>query len=95
MRWFWGLLILSIGVIFLGQNLGLWSNVSAADLLRFWPLILVLFGFTLIVKHLKFGWIIILIAYVAALYLIYYSLTKHMFSFGSINISWFSKFFHR
>lgn len=71
MKFFAGLLILGFGLIFLAHNLGLWPGVSASELLNFWPLALILFSITLLSQHLKFGWIIILISFVVALYLIY------------------------
>lgn len=76
MRWFWGLLIVSIGLLILVQNLGFIHNVSTAQLVQFWPLILILFGISLIVKHLKFGWVLVLISFVIAYLFIYYMIVN-------------------
>lgn len=72
MKWFWGLLILSLGILLLGQNLGYLNTFSGIKLLQFWPLILILFGISLIVKHFKYGWILILISFLLAFAFIYY-----------------------
>lgn len=73
MRWFWGLLIAIIGVIFLGLNLNFWGTNQIADLIQFWPLLLVLLGIALLARHLRFGWIIILASFILALVFIYYA----------------------
>jgi hypothetical protein len=74
MRWFWGLLILSLGVVFLAQNIGLWGTVSNAQIVQFWPLMLILFGISLIAKNLRFGWIIIIVSFVLAIMFIHFTL---------------------
>ena len=73
MRWFWGLLIAIIGVIFLGQSLNFWGVNQIADLGQFWPLLLILLGIALLVRHLRFGWIIILLSFILALVFIYFA----------------------
>lgn len=82
MRWFWGLLIAIIGVIFLGQSLNFWGANQIADLSQFWPLLLILLGIALLARHLRFGWIIILASFILALVFIYFASfsTKPAFS---------------
>ena len=72
MKWFWGLLILVIGLIILGQNFNVWGFDNFDQLSKFWPLILILFGITLMVRHIRFNWLIILISFIAAIALIYF-----------------------
>jgi hypothetical protein len=70
MKWFWGLLIIGLGLIFLGNNFGWWNSVAFESLWRFWPVILILLGITLVFRSWRFGWIIILIAFLASALLI-------------------------
>jgi hypothetical protein len=77
MRWFWGLLVLSIGVLLLGQNFNFWGSQNFSELLQYWPLILILFGIALICKHLKVGWIIILFSYFLAFAFIIFIAPNH------------------
>jgi hypothetical protein len=42
-----GVLLLGLGVLFLGRNLG-WFDVDWSDLVRFWPVLLILFGVNLL-----------------------------------------------
>ncbi len=39
---FWGIVLLTIGIIFLLNNLGV--DISLGEILKFWPLILIYFG---------------------------------------------------
>lgn len=73
MRWFWGLLLIAIGILYLGAQFSWWGDLSAAALWRFWPLLLIIFGISIMVKHLRSGWIIILLAFIASLGFVYYS----------------------
>jgi hypothetical protein len=68
-RWIWGLIIVFIGVVLLGANLGWWSTTAVLDLWQLWPLILILWGVSLIFKRWSFGWIIVLIAFLAGLWI--------------------------
>ena len=44
MQSFWGLLIIIIGLLFLGVNMGWWSGVVWSQLWALWPLILIILG---------------------------------------------------
>ena len=66
MRAFWGLLIILIGVLLLGENFSWWSHYNLNYLWHFWPLLLILLGIALIVRNLRMGWIIVLIAFLGA-----------------------------
>lgn len=71
MKWFWGLLLLIVGTYFLGINLSFWSAQDLVKLVQFWPLLLILYGVSLIARHWKFGWIVILAAFWAAILFVY------------------------
>ncbi len=66
MKWFWGLFFLLIGVIYLGNNLGWWPNISGVALWQFWPLLLIIFGAGLLVRNWRFGYIIMVIITLAS-----------------------------
>lgn len=72
MRVFWGLLILTFGLIFLGLSFNLWGASQIEELAQFWPLLLILFGISIIVRHLKFGWLIVLLSFLAAILFVYF-----------------------
>jgi len=57
----------------LGQSLNFWGANQIADLGQFWPLLLILLGIALLVRHLRFGWIIILASFILALVFIYFA----------------------
>lgn len=71
MRWFWGLIIVLIGILILGNNLHWWNNAQWQNLWYFWPVLLILFGAGLIVKRWRFGWIINIICLIVAVFFIY------------------------
>lgn len=71
MKLFWGLLLLSLGLLILATNLNYYNCSNFSDLIKFWPMILILFGITIIFKNFKFGWIIILLAFILALFFIH------------------------
>ena len=75
MKWFWGLLIVSFGLVFLGQSIGLLNYDQFNQLSQFWPLILILFGIALIVRHLNYGWMIILVSFILCFIFMYFSLS--------------------
>lgn len=70
MRWFWGLLLIFFGLIFLGSNAG-WWHASWQNLWQFWPLLLILWGAALLLRKWRFGWIIVLILFIGGLWLIF------------------------
>lgn len=47
----WPLVLIVIGSVFLGANLGLWSGVRLVDVVMLWPLLLVLLGLELALAH--------------------------------------------
>ncbi len=71
MKWFWGLLLVIIGVLFLGYNMHWWPDIQWQHLWYFWPWLLIIFGVGLIVKRWRYGWIIISIVLLAGLFFIY------------------------
>lgn len=72
---FWGLLALGIGIVFLGAEVGTWSREIVLQIMRFWPLVLVLFGIALIVRRSKAAFWLMLTAFILAAALIYNSVT--------------------
>lgn len=68
-RWIWGLLIVFVGIVFLGVNLGWWTSTAAITLWQFWPFILILLGISLIFRRWNFGWIIVLIVLLVGVWL--------------------------
>lgn len=67
MRWFWGILIIVIGILILGQNFSWWNNIN---FIQYWPLLLIIFGIALMVKNLSYGPIIIILSFLLAIGLI-------------------------
>ncbi|GAA4453993.1 hypothetical protein GCM10023189_19900 [Nibrella saemangeumensis] len=47
---FWGIFIITLGILFLGQNVG-WFDIDWGYLARFWPLLLILAGINLILER--------------------------------------------
>lgn len=72
---FWGLLALAIGVVFLGAEVGTWSREVVLQIMRFWPLVLVLFGVALIVRRSRAAFWVIPAAFLLAAALVYNSVT--------------------
>jgi len=51
MRWFFGILLILLGVLNLGNNIG-WFDFSLGEFIRkFWPVILIAFGIEQIISH--------------------------------------------
>lgn len=73
MRWLIGAILILVGVIYLGQNLSWWSGAEFENIGRFWPLILVLIGVSVLTKHLKWGWIVFMTVLLASIGLIFYA----------------------
>lgn len=71
MRLFWGLLFILIGIYIYGLNFSLWNSHNLTEIWHFWPVLLILFGVALLVRPLKWGWIIVLICFAAGVALIY------------------------
>lgn len=46
----WGIVLTAIGVAYLGINAGWWSPLIWQDLLRFWPVLLILMGIRLLIR---------------------------------------------
>lgn len=67
MRWFWGALIIFVGVVILGVNLGWWALANIGNLWQLWPLILIVIGVSIIFRHFRFGWIVTLVIFILAL----------------------------
>lgn len=67
MKSFWGLTIVLFGVWFLGVELSWWQSLDINFLYHFWPIILILMGISLLTRDLKYGWILVLIAFAAAI----------------------------
>ncbi|GAA4404543.1 hypothetical protein GCM10023187_22030 [Nibrella viscosa] len=47
---FWGIFIITLGILFLGQNIG-WFDIDWGYLAQFWPLLLILAGVNLILTR--------------------------------------------
>lgn len=73
MRWFWGLLLAVVGLIFLGQNFNFWGSQQIDQITLFWPLILVLFGIALMTKKSKFNWLIIIVSFIITTLFLYFA----------------------
>lgn len=73
MRWFWGTVLIVIGLIYLGLNFGWWNAETIASLWQLWPLLIILFGLSLIVRHWALGWLIILLAFITSGVFVYYA----------------------
>jgi len=73
MRWLIGAILILIGIIYLGQNLNWWDGVDFENIGKFWPLLLVLFGVSMLTRHLKWGWVVFLMVLVASFGLVFYT----------------------
>lgn len=51
MRFFWGLLIAGIGLLYLGQNLGWWGGVVWERFWLLWPIILIALGLRMLIRN--------------------------------------------
>jgi len=60
MRRFFGILVLFLGVAFLGESLNLWRWETFLLLLKFWPLLLILIGLFLLIADWLWSLVIIL-----------------------------------
>lgn len=71
MRYFWALLLLSLGIIFLGAEFGYWGYDQASQIWQFWPLVLVFAGLDLLTKRSRFGGVLIFLTFFLSAGLIY------------------------
>lgn len=73
MRWFWGFLLLLLGFVMLGNNLSWWKEVDLGSLWAYWPLLLIIIGVSIITKHWRFNYIVMILIVAASLGFIYYT----------------------
>jgi hypothetical protein len=71
MRYFWALLLLSLGLIFLGAEFGYWGYDQVSQIWQFWPLVLVFAGLDLLTKRFRFGGLLMLLAFLLSAGFIY------------------------
>lgn len=71
MRYFWGLALVAVGGANLAASLGYISADQVGRLWLWWPLIFIFWGFDLMVKSLKFGWVLMVLLTVVAGLVIY------------------------
>ena len=71
MKWFWGSLLILIGLVLLGTNLSIFSASDLVRLWQFWPVLIILYGLSLIARHWKLGWLVMLAAFWAGVLLVY------------------------
>lgn len=64
MQVFWGLVIILIGLIFLGVNFGWWDGIAWERIWQLWPLILIALGLRSIIRN-DFGFLFALIVLLA------------------------------
>lgn len=63
MKYFWSLLLLTLGIIFLGAEFNYWGYEKVNQLWQFWPLLLIFAGLGLLTRGLKYAWLIMIVAY--------------------------------
>lgn len=85
MRWFWGLIIIIIGVIFLGVNLGLWDYVNISNLVELWPLAVILFGLGLMFNKWWWGFIPAILIFILVCFGMFYLLKANNINFWQMN----------
>jgi hypothetical protein len=71
MKYFWSLVFISIGVVLLGSGLGYWKASIVWQLWRFWPLIIIFAGLSLITYDKKWGPLVMIAAVAISGFLIY------------------------
>ncbi|MBW6431858.1 hypothetical protein K0A96_01575, partial [Patescibacteria group bacterium] len=82
MRYFWALLLISLGVIFLGAEFGYWGYDQVSQIWQFWPLVLVFAGLDMLTKKYKYGWLLMLVAFFLSAGLIYATIFTNYNLFG-------------
>jgi hypothetical protein len=85
MKVFWGFVLLTFGVAFLGINAGWWGSDVVGKLLFFWPLILIFAGISLFFKDSNFLYPVMLLAVLLAGAFIYdTAFSDHPYFIGGI-----------
>lgn len=72
MRFFWGVILLILGVLFLGTNIGWWPNAVWISFLSYWPIIVIVLGLRVLIKNNGLFSILALIIIIASLILSLY-----------------------
>lgn len=70
MKWFWGTVLIILGLIILGINTNTIDRTQLSQIANLWPLLLILYGSILIFHRYKFGWIITLLVFLGSIGLI-------------------------
>lgn len=71
MNWLLGILLFLTGIYFLGINIGIWSEIDFADYSKYWPLLLIILGVTIVSSPLKYGWIFVFLVLAASILFVY------------------------
>jgi len=87
MRFFWALVLFSLGIIFLGAEFNLWGYDKVQEIWQFWPLILIFWGLDLLTKRLKFGWILVFLVMLFSGFFLYDLVLNNSAWFGVKSIS--------
>jgi hypothetical protein len=73
MRWFWGFILILIGLVLLGNELGWWSVINLSSLWIYWPLLLVILGVAIATKHWRVGNLLMALVVLASLVFVYFT----------------------
>jgi hypothetical protein len=71
MKYFWSLVFISIGVVLLGSGLGWWEPSIGWQLWRFWPLIIIFAGLSIITYDKSWGPLVMVAAVIVSALFIY------------------------
>jgi hypothetical protein len=85
MRWFWGVVLIFIGVIFLGANFGWWSAHDFVWVWQFWPILLIFLGISILLRHWRFGGTLLFLLFVLFLVFAVYSVATKKTYFKNSN----------
>ena len=74
MRWIFGFILIVIGVAFLGNALSWWSASDLALIWKFWPILLILIGVSILTRRWRWGAYLTFLIFLLSLTLVFFSI---------------------
>lgn len=74
MRLISGLVLILFGVVYLGDSLSLWSISDFSVIYKYWPVILIFVGLSLIFKKWKYGNLLVIILFILLIFFLFYDI---------------------
>lgn len=92
MKFFWGFLFICLGFWALLNNFSFWNKINFDYLVFFWPLLVIIFGISIIVRHLRYGWLIVFLSFLVSIGIVLmFSLNSSLYN--RLNVQTFSNSF--